>query len=376
MIALITILYVAVIVLVFKVFKVRPRPWPIAGFVTLGALMIGGIVVCWKLAAPISQQAVVSQYVVQIVPWVKGKILSIPAKPNVPLKKNDVLFQIDPAPYKDALNQAQGELLVAKSNVQVLLAAVAVAKANIVKAKADVEETNFAYQADLKLQKENIGAVSELKVAEAKAQYLVAVASVQQATAAENQAVQALQAGTNAVVSAQADVETAKFNLGQCTVSATADGFVTDWQIRDGSMANPMSSAAVGDFIETSVTFIVASFPAEELLHVRPGQDVELAFKSRPGQLFRGKVENIIEATGEGQFAPGGKLPSAAEVGSPGIFAVKIRLNDREQAAGLALGTPATVAIYTDWGKPFAMISKVVIRMHKWLYFLPLPSKT
>jgi len=40
------------------------------------------------------------------------------------------------------------------------------------------------------------------------------------------------------------------------------------------------------------------------------------------------------------------------------------------------LGTPATVAIYTDWGKPFALISKVVIRMHKWLYFLPLPTKT
>jgi len=241
MIALITILYVAVIVLVFKVFKVRPRPWPIAGFVTLGVLMIGGIVVCWKLAAPISQQAVVSRYVVQIVPWVKGKILSIPAKPNVPLKKNDVLFQIDRAPYQDAVNQAQGQVLVAKSNVQVLQAAVEVAKANIVKAKAEVEETKFAYEADLELQKENQGAVSELKVAEDKSQYSVAVASVQQATAAENQAERALQAGIHAVASAQADVDTAIFNLGQCTVSATADGFVTDWQIRDGSMANPIS---------------------------------------------------------------------------------------------------------------------------------------
>ena len=114
---------------------------------------------------------------------------------------------------------------------------------------------------------------------------------------------------------------------------------------------------------------------AEELIHVRPGQDVELAFKSRPGQLFHGKVENIIEATGEGQFTPGGKLPSAAQVGSPGFLAVKIRLSDEAQAAVLALGTPAAVAIYTDWGKPFALISKVAIRMQKWLYFLPLPPK-
>ena len=62
--------------------------------------MIGAIVVIWTLAAPISQRAVVTRYVVQIVPWVKGKVLSIPARPNVPLKKDkDILFQIDPAPF-------------------------------------------------------------------------------------------------------------------------------------------------------------------------------------------------------------------------------------------------------------------------------------
>ena len=186
----------------------------------------------------------------------------------------------------------------------------------------------------------------------------------------------AVRAGTNAVTSAKAELASAKFNLTQCSVLAPCDGFVTDWQIRDGSMANPISLAAVGTFIDTSDTFIVASFASEELLHVQPGQDVELAFKSRPGRLFHGKVEHILEATGEGQFTPGGKLPSAAQVGSPGFLAVKIRLDDEEQAATLALGTPATVAIYTNWGKPFAMISKVVIRMHKWLYFLPLPPKT
>ncbi|MGO9114720.1 MAG: HlyD family secretion protein [Thermoguttaceae bacterium] len=376
MIALITILYVAAIVLVFKVFRVKPRPWPIAFFVTAGVLMIGAIVVFWTLAAPISERAVVSRYVVQIVPWVKGKILSIPAKPNVPLKKNDVLFRIDPAPFQDAVHQAQGQLNLAESNVLELQAAIQVAKASIAKATADVAVTKFHYEEDVVLQKQNLGAISQLKFEKDKEDYTSAQASLQQATASQLQANMALQAGKDAVISAKAELASAKFNLSQTTIMAPADGFVTDWQIRDGSMANPISLAAVGTFIDTSETFIVASFAAEELLHVRPGQDVELAFKSRPGQLFNGKVENILEATGEGQFTPGGKLPSAAQVGSPGFLAVKIRLDDAQQAAALALGTPATVAIYTDWGKPFALISKVVIRMHKWLYFLPLPPKT
>jgi multidrug resistance efflux pump len=376
MIAFITIIYVLAIVLVFKVFRVKPRPWPIALFVVAGVLLIGGIVVLWTLAAPISERAVVTRYVVQVVPWVKGKVLNIPARPNVPLKKGSVLFQIDPAPFQDAVNQAEGQWKLAKSNVEELHAAVNVAKATEDKAKANLEAALFAYEADTKLAKENIGAISELKVARDKANYEGAQATVQQTTAGLVQAIKALQSSEDAVASAQAQLDAAKFNLAQTTVTAPADGFVTDWQIRDGSMANPISAAAVGTFIDTSETFIVASFPAEELIHVRPGQDVELAFKSRPGQLFHGKVEDILEATGEGQFAPGGKLPSAAQVGSPGFLAVKIRLDDKAQAATLALGTPATVAIYTDWGKPFAMISKVAVRMQKWLYFLPLPPKT
>ena len=376
MIAFMTIIYVAAVALVFKVFKVRPRPWLIALFVTGGILMIGGIVVFWTLAAPISERAVVTRYVVQVVPWVKGKVLSIPAKPNVPLKKGSVLFQIDPVPFQDSVDQAQGQLELTQSNVKELKAAVQAASAAIDKTKADLAATTFAYQSDLKLQKDNLGAVSELDVSRDKAKYESALASLKEAKAGIDQASKALQSGRDSVLIAKAQLASARFNLGQCTVTAPADGFITDWQIREDSMANPLVMMSVGTFIDTSETFIVASYAAQELIHVRPGQDVELAFKSRPGCLFRGKVENIIEATGEGQFTPGGKLPSAAQVGSPGFLAVKIRLDDAEQAAALALGTPATVAIYTDWGEPFALITKVAVRMQKWLYFLPLPAKT
>ena len=38
----------------------------------------------------------------------------------------------------------------------------------------------------------------------------------------------------------------------------------------------------------------------------------------------------------------------------------------------LKVGTPGAVAICTDRGKPFQTISKVTIRMQKWLYYLPL----
>lgn len=376
MIAFITIFYTVAIVLVFRVLHVKPRPWPIAAFVVAGVILIGGIVVLWTLAAPISERAVVSRYVLQIVPWVKGKVLAIPAKPNVPLRKGDVLFQIDPAPYQYAVEQAKAQLTSAKANVQELEAAVAAAKATIKKAQADTAAAKFAYEADVRSEKQAPGSVSQLKISQDLAKYVADQATVQQTTAELDQSTKALAATRDSLPGLQSQVETAEFNLSQCTVVAPADGYVTDWQIRTESMANPIVLTSVGTFIETSQTFIAAAFPAQELLHVRPGQEVELTFKCRPGRLFHGTVENVLQATGEGQFVPTGKLPSAAQIGSPGFLAVKIRLDDEETAAVLEMGAPCTVAIYTDWGKPFDLISKVAVRMQKWLYFLPLPPKT
>jgi multidrug resistance efflux pump len=375
MIAFMTIIYVALIVLVFKVFKVKPRPWPIAAFVVAGVLLIGITVVVWTLAAPISQRAVVSRYVVQLVPYVKGQVVSIPARPNTPLKKGDVLYEIDPEPYRFALNQVDSELQAASSNVLQLEAAVRVAEAGFEKAKADAAEAKVGADVAEAVHKENPEAISKLKLGQAEQQYLAAKAGVQQAEETVDQTKLAVTAAKDAIPSVEAQRDTAKFNLQECTVKAPADGFVTDWQIRDGTYVTSIPLAAAGTFIDTSETMIVASFPAEMLIHVEPGQKVEVAFKSRPGVLFLGKVETVIQASGEGQFTTGGKLPSAVVVGSPGLLAVKIRLDDKAAADGLEMGAPGTVAIYTDWGKPFHVISKVTVRMQKWLYFLPIPGK-
>jgi len=211
---------------------------------------------------------------------------------------------------------------------------------------------------------------------QAEQAYAASEAALEQAKGSELAARLAVVTAQDNVRAASAQLKIAEQNLSYCKVTAPADGFVTVWEIREGTYVVPMPFAAAGTFVETSHTMIVASFPGQMLVHVKPGQNVELAFKSRPGRLFRGKVHDIIEASGEGQYAPEGKLPSAAAVGSPGYLAVLIALDDPATANELAMGTAGTVAIYTNWGKPFAMISKVAIRMQKWLYFLPLPSKS
>jgi len=45
---------------------------------------------------------------------------AIPVKPNLPVKTNDVLFQIDPTPFQYKVTQLQASLAAAKQQVKIL----------------------------------------------------------------------------------------------------------------------------------------------------------------------------------------------------------------------------------------------------------------
>jgi multidrug resistance efflux pump len=149
---------------------------------------------------------------------------------------------------------------------------------------------------------------------------------------------------------------------------APADGYIVDWQVQEGSWVAPVRLVAIGTFIVTREIFVVAVFPQNFLMNVQAGNEVELILDPYPGRLFKSKVDAVITATGEGQFAPSKTIPEASQVVSHGLLAVRINLND--PPADLPLGAGGTVAIYTDRGKPVHVITKVTLRMKKWLLYV------
>jgi hypothetical protein len=64
MIAVLVIVYTAVVVVLFKLKVIKPRPLPIAWVAVAGVLLIGGVVVLWTPSAPMSQRVVTTQYVI------------------------------------------------------------------------------------------------------------------------------------------------------------------------------------------------------------------------------------------------------------------------------------------------------------------------
>jgi len=156
-------------------------------------------------------------------------------------------------------------------------------------------------------------------------------------------------------------------------MAASSDAYVVKWQVQEGTLLVPMPTTAAGTFVDTTSISVFAAFPQNYLANVRPGDEVEMVLDAHPGAIFRGNVDTIIPASGGGQLTTSGEIPSAAKATSVGLFAVKIHFNSDADPRALSMGSGGTAAIYTDRGKPVHVISKVTLRMKKWLLYV-LPS--
>jgi multidrug resistance efflux pump len=113
-------LYLVALWAVFSKFKLVRWGW-LSGTISL---LIGGFILATFLAlfnylTP-SGRVTVTGRVVEVTPNVTGQIVAIPVKPNVPVKANDVLFQIDPAPFQYKVAQLQASLAGAKQQIEIV----------------------------------------------------------------------------------------------------------------------------------------------------------------------------------------------------------------------------------------------------------------
>ena len=432
MIAILTLIYVGLIwLLFFKLKLVEPNAKSYTAAAVVGVVVIGAILLAMNLFQPYSTNAVISQYVVQIAPQVTGQVTSVPASPNQPIKKGEVLFTIDPAPFQAAVDGLRAALVQSEQSALTLQDTLDSAKANVVNARAalvnahqqvkslnanldaaiasveqvtaqrDLAKHEYDRVAAAKIQ--DYGSVSDA-ILDAKRQSLLAYdEALLQAKAQQvntQSAVDAVLGGENTVVvqaeaqladaramesraqlaldseidgentsvaQMRAQLTQAEINLAFTTVAAPANGFVTNLQLREGYVAR--AAQPVMSFIDTSERYLIAPLGQNVVRHVEVGNDVEVALALYPGKILNGTVESIIWASGEGQGDPSGSLPDVDTLQGGTALAVRVSFPDLPQTLELPVGAGGRAAIYTSKGKPFRIIRKVILRMYSWLNY-------
>jgi len=330
MIAFISLIYAAFYLVFFdklKLFQKTARN--ISIFVGIGVVLIGTIVFMWLTYAPTTKDGRTFQYVVQIVPNVAGPVIEVPAERLQPLRKGDVLFRIDPVPYQ---------------------AAVDTLKASIQQAEAQKRLADIQVKRTQGLVARSAGAQQELDTWNARRDEAIA-----------------------AIASLQAQLMNALWNLEQTEVRAPYGGFVVNLQVRPGVRVTTIPLAAPMTFVSEEGYIVAASISQSASRYVKIDDVVEMVFPEFPGQVFSGKVDAVIRATGEAQLAPSGQIPVFTGAPIRGRRIITIQLDDPSLMRELGQGARSFVAVYTDRGKPFHIITKVVVRMQAWFGYLTDP---
>jgi multidrug resistance efflux pump len=370
---LLILTYAAICYGIFKIFKIPLNKWTIPTAVLGGFFIIAFILLVMNYNHPFSKEARLYFYTTPIVPTVKGPVIEVPIQGNVPIKKGDVLFRIDPRPYEYAVTQRQAALLEAEQNVKELKTTLDQASANVKKLQAQLELSQLTYDRQVELLKTNV--IAQATVDTAKRNLEAATQSLVESQAAEERARLSYTSQINGVHTSvarlQAELQDAQYNLEQTVVRAPTDGYVTQLFLKPGMMAVPLPLRPVMIFVHSDENIFAVAFQQNALQRVRVGDEAEIAFDAIPGRIFKGQIKSILGGVSQGQLQPSGSMIDPEERGKTAGRALAIvSILDDVSNYQLPAGSTAQVATYTEYWHHFAIIRRILLRMKSWLNYV------
>jgi len=364
-------------------FKFKWLPWNTVSqviVVTIPVIGITALILILNVVAPSSHDVRVINYVVPVVPRVTGRVTEVPIEPNRPIKKDDVLFKIDPVPFELEVQAAEAnlvmlraKLLTAEANQRTLGEQLKAGTGQVEAINAKLGLLRLRLKQFKELAKSGAGnkfdfEQAQAEVAELDGQLASSVAGAAQvkeklaAKTAEGEQDEVAQVKAQ-IAQAESQLANAKWRLDQTVYYAPANGTVVSLALRPGSVASIMVTQPVMTFVEDE-QWILAVYHQNEVRSVKPGQEAEIAMKMYPGRIIKCQVDSIMWATAQGQLPIGGASTSAGVAPiPPNALAVRLLVDAKDKDLFLASGAHGAGAIYTDEGHMLHIIRKVVIRV-------------
>jgi membrane fusion protein (multidrug efflux system) len=243
-----------------------------------------------------TDDAQVKQDIVSVSAQVTGPVLHVYVRNGSKVKKGDVVFQIDPAPYQVALENAEAQLANARLQTVQLKTQAAGTGADITGSEANLKIKQNALARQTALLKEGFttrsaydDALNEVKTAEQQLEDAKAKAANAHAAIAPGEQPQ--------VAQAQAAVDKAKLDLSRTTVRAPMDGTVEN---ADNLQVGQMAAEGLGmlSIVHSSDAWVEANFKEKDVGRMVPGQRAEITVDAYPGMKFPAHVQSVGAGTG------------------------------------------------------------------------------
>ena len=254
---------------------------------------------------PWTRDGQVRANIVGIAPRVSGPIIRVAVRDNQPVRRGDLLFEIDPSDFQAQVDIAAGQVQNDEATFK-------------------QQQQNLQRQTDL--YRTHVNALQDFQ----NAQDSFAAARAQ-------------------LASARANLELAELNLGYTKVFAPVDGYVTNMNTSPGTYVT--AGVQLMALVDTSSYWVAAYFKETQVPHIKVGQKAIITMMGYENQSFQG----IVRSLGWGIYVQDGSgssstalLPSV----SPTIdwvrlaqrFPVRIQVSG-ESPVPLRIGETVSVAM-------------------------------
>ena len=196
---------------------------------------------------PWTRDGQVRANIVGIAPRVSGPIIQVRVRDNQPVRKGDLLFEIDPSDFQAQVDIAAGQV--------------------------ENDEATF------KQQQQNLGRQTDL--------FRTHVNALQDFQNAQD----SFAAARAQLASAKANLELARLNLSYTKVFAPVDGYVTNMNTSPGTYVT--AGIQLMALVDTSSYWVAGYFKETQLPHIKVGQKVLITMMGYENQPFQGVVRSV-----------------------------------------------------------------------------------
>ena len=243
-----------------------------------------------------TDNAQVKTDIVSVTAQVTGPVVEVGVQNGDHVNRGDVLFRIDPAPFKVALEQAEAQLAAAKLQTGQLRTQAAGTGADITGARANLEIKRNTLERQQALLKK--GFTTRADYEDALNEVRTAETDLADAQARAANAHAALAPGEQpSIAQAQAAVDKARLDLERTVVRAPMSGEIANAdKLQIGTQI--ISGVGALSVVHGSSAWVEANFKEKQLAEMRPGQRATIEIDAYPGVDFKGHVESVGAGTG------------------------------------------------------------------------------
>lgn len=348
-----------------------PKAWSVAAILVIVLLIV--YYALMEHFAPITSDAYVQTYVVQIAPQLAGEVIEVNVSDDTFVKAGQLLFALDPRPYQYRVNQLNAALVLTKHQVEQLENLRDAAAAGVAAAQAELSNAQWHLKEQTRLLPSGASSKEEVEDARARVKAREANLNFKNAELAKtaNQISAKIDGVHASIKRTEAELAEARYDLERTQVTAPFDGRVTNLQLTRGFFLK--EGDPVMTLVDQNRRWLVANFRENSLGVMRVGMAAEFNIAMYPSQVFATRIESLGWGVEQGQGKPSGLLPAVETptywVKLPQRFPVRLTLPARSDLTW-RVGSSVTVAVYTGRSPILESLSALWLRIGSYLHYL------